>query len=70
LLNSSFLKGITIALVGRNLAVWTKVKHIDPETFGYSSEKSDFGWYSKIPGMDTNGIPSVRNFGFNLDIKF
>jgi hypothetical protein len=70
IVGKTFVKAITIAIVGRNLAVWTKVKHIDPETFGYSDENSDFGWKSKIPGFDTNGVPSVRNFGFNINIKF
>lgn len=70
LVSKTFVKTVTVSVVGRNLAVWTKVKHIDPETFGYSSENSDFGWASKIPGFDSNGIPSVRNFGFNVNVKF
>lgn len=71
LLTKTHVKGVTIAIVGRNLAVWTKVKHIDPEIFGYSSEMSDFGWYSKIPGYDkADGVPSVRNYGFNVKLNF
>jgi TonB-linked SusC/RagA family outer membrane protein len=70
LLNKTFFKSMTVALVGRNLAVWSKVKHIDPETFGYTSEKSDFGWYSKIPGFANSSFPSVRSYGFTLNCQF
>jgi TonB-linked SusC/RagA family outer membrane protein len=63
-------QGITIALVGRNLAVFSKIKHIDPETFGYASESSDFGYGTKVPGYANSSMPSVRSFGFTLNIKF
>jgi TonB-linked SusC/RagA family outer membrane protein len=69
-LQKTFIKSVTVALVGRNLAVWSKVKHIDPETFGYSSEASDFGWSSKIPGFANSSFPSVRSYGFTLSCKF
>lgn len=64
------LQGATVALVGRNLAVFSKVKHIDPETFGYASEKSDFGYSTKVPGYANSNMPSVRSYGFTLNIKF
>jgi TonB-linked SusC/RagA family outer membrane protein len=69
-LTKLYVKSVTVALVGRNLAVWSKIKHIDPETFGYSSETSDFGSYSKIPGYANSSVPSVRSYGFALSIKF
>lgn len=64
------LKAATIAFVGRNLAVFSKVKHIDPETFGYASEKSDFNYDTKVPGFANSNMPSVRSYGFSLNIKF
>jgi TonB-linked SusC/RagA family outer membrane protein len=64
------LQAVTIALVGRNLAVFSKVKHIDPETFGYASENSDFGYGTKVPGYANSNMPSVRSYGFSLNIKF
>lgn len=64
------LKSLTVALVGRNLAVWSKVKHIDPETFGIASEKNDFGFDTKIPGYANSNMPSVSSYGFSLNCKF
>jgi TonB-linked SusC/RagA family outer membrane protein len=64
------LQSVTIALVGRNLAVFSKVKHIDPETFGIASGKSDFNYDTKVPGYANSNMPSVRSYGFSLNIKF
>lgn len=64
------MQSLTVALVGRNLAVFSKVKHIDPETFGYASENSDFGYGTKVPGYANSNMPSVRSYGFTLNIKF
>ena len=64
------LQAATIALIGRNLAVFSKVKHIDPETFGYASENSDFGYGTKVPGYANSNMPSVRSYGFSINIKF
>ncbi len=64
------IKSMTIALVGRNLAVWTKVKHTDPEVFGEASDNNDFGGKPKIPGYANNSTPSVRNYGFTVNCKF
>jgi TonB-linked SusC/RagA family outer membrane protein len=64
------IQSLTVALVGRNLAVFSKVKHIDPETFGYASEGTDFGYGSKVPGYAVSSMPSVRSYGFTLNIKF
>ncbi|MFA6401348.1 MAG: SusC/RagA family TonB-linked outer membrane protein [Salinivirgaceae bacterium] len=66
----SFVKAVTIALVGRNLAVWSKVKHVDPETYGEASEKNDFGGTTKVPGYANSNMPSVRSYGFSLSCKF
>lgn len=56
------IRGASISLVGRNL--WTIFKNtpnIDPE----SSINNSNG-----QGLDLNGYPYTRNFGFNLNIKF
>jgi hypothetical protein len=64
------VQSLTVALVGRNLAVFSKVKHIDPETFGIASGKSDFSYDTKVPGYANSNMPSVRSYGFTLNIKF
>jgi TonB-linked SusC/RagA family outer membrane protein len=61
-LRKSFVKGVTLSLVGRNLA--TLVKHtpnIDPE----SSINSTNG-----QGLELSGYPPVRSWGFNINLKF
>lgn len=66
LLSRTFINSASISLVGRNLAVWSKVKYVDPE--GYSSDESE----NSVPGTSTlsSGIPSTRNIGFSVNIKF
>ena len=56
------LRGVTFALVGRNLAVWSKVPHVDPETLSYSDGTA-------LPGIEYMALPSSRSFGFNLGLK-
>lgn len=56
------IKGASLSLVGRNL--WTIFKNtpnIDPE----SSINNTNG-----QGLELNGYPYTRNFGFNLNVKF
>jgi TonB-linked SusC/RagA family outer membrane protein len=57
------LSAVSVALVGRNLAVWTAVQHIDPEIFSNSNGQ-------QVLGYDSSNIPSVRNIGFNINLKF
>lgn len=59
---TSFIKGLTLSLVGRNIA--TLMKHtpnIDPESnlTGTNSQ-----------GLELSGYPAVRNLGFNVNVKF
>ena len=59
---ASFIKGLTLSLVGRNIA--TLMKHtpnIDPESnlTGTNSQ-----------GLELSGYPAVRNLGFNVNVKF
>jgi len=61
-LKKKFIKGLTISLVGRNLA--TLMKHtpnIDPE----SSINNTNG-----QGLELTGYPATRSLGFNLNFKF
>ena len=53
------LSGMSIAIVGRNLALWTDVPNIDPE-FAYSSGNFQGIEYA-LPG-------NTRSFGFNVRI--
>lgn len=53
------VSGISLALLGRNLALWTKVPNVDPE-FAYSSGNFQGIEYA-LPG-------NTRSFGFNVRI--
>ncbi|MDR1723875.1 MAG: SusC/RagA family TonB-linked outer membrane protein [Tannerella sp.] len=67
LLRKSFIKGLTLSLIGRDLAVWSKVKWVDPEIYGYDDE----GKGIKIPGASKGGgVPSARSVGFSVNVKF
>ncbi len=55
-------KGLTLSIVGRNLAILMKhTPNIDPE----SNLNATNG-----QGLELSGYPAVRNIGFNLNIKF
>jgi hypothetical protein len=61
-INGTFIKGVTITAVGRN--VWTIMKHvpnIDPE----SSLNNSNG-----QGLELSGYPATRNLGLNINLKF
>jgi TonB-linked SusC/RagA family outer membrane protein len=58
----SFVKGLNVSLVARNL--WTILKYtdnIDPETSINNTNGQ---------GLEMNGYPATRNIGFNVNIKF
>ena len=57
------LRGVNISLVGRNLLLWDKVPHIDPENMSYSGGTA-------LPGIENMAIPSSRSYGVNLNVKF
>ncbi|QRR00407.1 SusC/RagA family TonB-linked outer membrane protein [Dyadobacter sandarakinus] len=63
LLNKAKIKGLTLSVVGRNLAVWSKVPHIDPETSSLSGG-------TIIPGIESVGMPTTRSWGVNLGFNF
>ncbi len=57
------VRDLSISLVGRNLALWTDVPHIDPETASTSGG-------TVIPGVESVALPSTRSFGVNLNCRF
>ena len=57
------LKDLTILLVARNLKLWTKVPHIDPDTSGLSGG-------TILPGIEDMTLPSSRSLGLNINFKF
>jgi TonB-linked SusC/RagA family outer membrane protein len=61
-LQNSFIKGINISLVGRNLAIIMKhIPNIDPE----SSLNNGNG-----QGLELSGYPTTRSMGLNVNLKF
>ena len=52
-----------VSLIGRNLALWTKFPHGDPESFGMSGDYL-------IPGVEDYNLPSLRSIGFNVNLTF
>jgi TonB-linked SusC/RagA family outer membrane protein len=57
------LKDLTIMLVGRNLRLWTKVPHIDPDTSGLAGS-------TILPGIEDMTLPSSKSMGLNINFKF
>ncbi len=56
-------RSVSVSLVGRNLALWTNVPHIDPEVMSYTGGTA-------LPGIEYMSIPSSRSYGFNIGFKF
>jgi len=51
---------VDLSVVGRNLALWTNARHIDPETAMESSN---------VQGFEFAQMPSARSFGFNITVR-
>jgi len=62
-LGKSGLRDLNITLVGRNLALWSEVPHIDPETSSTSGG-------TVIPGVESVALPSARSWGINVGFRF
>ena len=62
LFGKSPFRGMTISLVGRNLLLWDKVPHVDPENMSYSGGTA-------LPGIEYMSIPTTRSYGVNLSFK-
>ena len=54
------VSGVQLALVGRNLALWTKNDHIDPESAFDNSN---------VQGFEYAQMPSARSIGFNITVR-
>jgi hypothetical protein len=57
------IRNLGFYLVGRNLLLWTKVPHIDPEVMALNG-----GTFT--PGFEVTQLPSTRSLGFNLNFQF
>lgn len=58
LLQKTPIKSVSVSVFGRNLCYWAKMKNLDLDQ------------YDDYTDTSTNQTPSVRNFGFNLNVKF
>jgi len=55
-----YIKGVNVSFIGRNLALWTKYKGVDPET-------SLAG--ARALGIDYFNNPGTRSYGFNVKVN-
>lgn len=55
-------RDVRLSVIGRNLAVWSDVPHIDPETSSMSGG-------TVIPGVESMALPSAKSWGLNLSFK-
>jgi hypothetical protein len=56
------LRGVNISMVGRNLLLWDRVPHVDPENMSYTGGTA-------LPGIEFMAMPSPRSYGINLRVK-
>ena len=56
-------RAINLSLVGRNLLLWDKVPHVDPENMSYTGGTA-------LPGIENMSMPTSRSYGINLSLKF
>jgi hypothetical protein len=55
-------RSVRLDVVANNVLMLKKwVPNIDPESFGYSSDN--------LVGLESTGVPTTRNIGFNLNVK-
>lgn len=55
-------RSVRLDFVANNVLLLKKwVPNIDPESFGYSSDN--------LVGLESTGVPTTRNIGFNLNVK-
>lgn len=57
------LRGLTVSVYGRNLAMWTRWPQYDPEVAALSGS-------TITTGMETVTFPMTRSYGFNIKLKF
>ncbi|MCE7054948.1 SusC/RagA family TonB-linked outer membrane protein [Algoriphagus sp. AGSA1] len=63
LLQKTGIRQASIALYGRDLAMWTKFPMFDPETAALNGG-------TLLPGVEMGQLPSTRNMGVNITLKF
>ncbi|MEM6801899.1 MAG: SusC/RagA family TonB-linked outer membrane protein, partial [Bacteroidota bacterium] len=64
ILRNTPIKGLTLGVEGRNLALlYSKVPHIDPENNLFGAGADGFG-------VERSSVPSTRSFGVNLKLSF
>ena len=63
-LNKIGIERLTLALYGRNLAMWTKDFPV------YDPEVATLNNGTIVPGSELGQLPSTRTMGFNLTLKF
>ena len=54
------LSAAEFSIIGRNMWLWTKARHIDPETSMESSNQQ---------GFEYGQMPSTRSIGFNITVR-
>lgn len=59
----SFLQGASIAVFGRNLAMWTRWPQYDPEVASLDGS-------TITTGFESGSFPMTRSWGVNLKLKF
>jgi hypothetical protein len=63
LLNNTFIKGVDVAFIGRNLFfLYKEIDHVDPE--------ASLGTGNNGQGILSYNLPTARSLGFNVNIKF
>ena len=62
LIRQSFLKGLDISLIGRNLFFFVNKAPYDPD--------ATLSVGNNLQGVDVFGMPTTRSLGFNLKLKF
>ena len=63
MLKNTFIRSMSLSLVGRNLALWTENPHFDPEILSFNGG-------TIVPGVEDMATPSSRSYGFNLNVTF
>lgn len=61
LLGKASIKSASVAFVGRNLFLWSKVPNIDPEVSSYDGQ---------FQGVEAMTLPSLRSLGVALNLTF
>ena len=62
-LQKTSIRQASIALYGRDLAMWTNFPMFDPETAALNGG-------TLLPGIEMGQLPTTRNMGVNLTLKF